>query len=424
MKTFGKFPRIGLRIVKSAVAVFLCFVVDWLRNGEGIVFYSQLAALWCMQDYVKETKGNAFQRAIGTIVGTLYGLVALLLFARLDVAGRAGKVLESVIVSAMVIVILYTTVLIKKKQASYFSCVVFLSIVVNHVADANPYLFVWNRFLDTMVGILIGVAVNTFHLPRSLNKDTLFLSGLDDTLLGEDGRLTAYSKVELNRMLDSGLLFTISTMRTPASLMEPLADIRLRLPVIVMDGAALYDIQEKAYVHSYVISSDMAGKVASFLEGQGAHWFTNVVLDDVLVIYYQETDDEQYNALVQALGHSPYRNYVRRDAPKDVAVMYFMLLDKKDRIDALYAALGEQSFFGKLKVLKYDSEDYPGYAYIKIYNHNATKDNMADYLTGMLSVGKVVTFGSIEGMYTHTVRSGDSDQVVRLIRKEFEERRF
>lgn len=57
----------------------------------------------------------------------------------------------------MIVVVLYTTVVMKKKQASYFSCVLFLSIVVNYITDVNPYLFVWDRFLDTLIGILIGV---------------------------------------------------------------------------------------------------------------------------------------------------------------------------------------------------------------------------------------------------------------------------
>ena len=413
-------PRIGQRIIKSAAAVFLCFVVDWLRNGEGIVFYSQLAALWCMQDYINETKKKAYQRTIGTVVGALYGLAVLVLYTHINMTEVSEKLFESITVSLMIIAVIYTTVLINKRQASYFSCVVFLSIVINHITDANPYLFVWNRFLDTMIGIFLGVAVNTFHLPHAFNKDTFFISGLDDTLLDKNDNLSAYSRVELNRMLDSGLLFTISTMRTPASLMEPLKDIRLRLPVIVMDGAALYDIKEKMYVRSYVISSDTANQVTEFLRGQGAVWFTNVIIDDMLVIYYQETDDEQYNALIKTLRRSPYRNYVKREPPKDEAVVYFMLIDKKERIETLHAALEKQSFFGKLKVLKYDSEDYAGYSYIKIYNHNATKQNMTDYLAQRLSVENIVTFGSIEGRYTYTIDRGDSNQVVRLIKKEFE----
>lgn len=40
-----------------------------------------------------------------------------------------------------------------------------------------------NRFLDTMIGIVIGVAVNLFRFPHHKNLETLFISGLDDTLL-------------------------------------------------------------------------------------------------------------------------------------------------------------------------------------------------------------------------------------------------
>ena len=66
----------------------------------------------------------------------------------------------SVIISGMIVLVIYTSVFIKKKKASYFSCVVFLSIVVNHIGDLNPYLFACNRFLDTVIGIAIGVLVN------------------------------------------------------------------------------------------------------------------------------------------------------------------------------------------------------------------------------------------------------------------------
>lgn len=37
------------------------------------------------------------------------------------------------------------------------------------------------------------------------------------------------SRVRLNRMLDDGLLFTVSTVRTPASVREAAQGLRLRL---------------------------------------------------------------------------------------------------------------------------------------------------------------------------------------------------
>lgn len=153
-------PRIGMRIIKSAIAVLLCFAVDYFRKGAGIVFYSQLSALWCMQATRELTIKNAKQRMIGTFIGTFYGFLYIVLRQLCKIKLWGYDYLGSVVISGMVILVIYTAVLIKKKQASYFSCVVFLSIVVNHIGDSNPYLFACNRFLDTVIGIGIGVLVN------------------------------------------------------------------------------------------------------------------------------------------------------------------------------------------------------------------------------------------------------------------------
>ena len=410
-------PPIGMRIIKSAVAILLCYLVSFLRDNNGIVFYSQLAALWCIQVYVENSRKNASQRLIGTVIGALYGLIYLLIR---NWVGGIDKVFDAFFISAFIVVILYTTVLIRKKQASYFSCVVFLSIVVNHVTDVNPYLFVWNRFLDTVIGIIIGVGVNLMSLPRDRRKDILFLSGLDDTLLSREDNMSDYSRIELNRMLDDGMNFTIVTMRTPASLMTPLRDVRLKLPVIAMDGAVLFDIYEKRYLRVYVISQDKSSRIRSLIRSEGLTCFTNVVIDDMLVIYYDKSEDDVHNQLIRELRRSPYRNYVDRPYPEDEDVVYFMLLHPTPLIEAFYKKLEDAGITEELKVLKYASDDYPGYSYIKIYNRNATKENMIQYLQKMTGLSQIVTFGTIPGRYDVVVRPGDTNKVVHMLKKLYE----
>ncbi|MEE1341544.1 MAG: HAD hydrolase family protein [Lachnospiraceae bacterium] len=415
-----KLPAIGMRITKSAVAVLLCYLVSFLRGNSGIVFYSQLAALWCMQVYVSNTKKNALQRFIGTVVGALYGLVYLLLRNEMNHTKIYTELLDAVIISGFIVIVLYTTVLMKKKQASYFSCVVFLSIVVNHVTDTNPYLFVWNRFLDTMIGIIIGIGVNCFSLPKEKRKDILFVSGLDDTLLNKKDNLSDYSKIELNRMLDEGANFTISTMRTPASLMEPMWGIRLKLPVIAMDGAVLYDINENRYLKVYVISNSTSRKVLDLMKQEGLACFTNVIIDDMLVIYYEDTKEKVQEELVKNLRKSPYRNYVKREFQSEEGVVYFMMLYPSEIIEGFYKKLEQQGFTKDLKVLKYKSQDYEGYSYLKIYNKNATKENMIHYLKERTNLSNVVTFGSIKGRYDIVVEPGDTNKVVHMLKKLYE----
>lgn len=414
-------PPIGMRIVKSAIGVFLCYIVNLLRGGMGIVFYSQLAVLWCIQDYVSETKSRAKQRAIGTMIGAIWGLIIILLRATINkYIYQMSDIIYGIIISLSIVLVLYSTVVLKKKQASYFSCVVFLSIVVSHITDDNPYIFVFNRFLDTMIGILIGVFVNCFELPREKHKDILFLSGLDDTLLAPNGTMSDYSKVELNRMIEDGAQFTISTIRTPASLMEPLRNINLKLPVIAMDGAALYNIKENAYEHVYVISPENSKLIKEYLSQNEIPFFANVIIDDLLIIYYQHTNHAGYNELIQKLKASPYRNYINRQVPDDESVVYYMVIDSESKIKELYDRMVRDDFLKKYKIVIQKSLYLNGYAMLKIYNHNATKENMIDYLKKKVNTSRFITFGTIEGKYDYIIKPGDFNKVVKYMRKEYE----
>ena len=411
--TLPVLPPIGMRIIKSAIAVALCYVIQLFRGDSGIVFYSQLSALWCMQSYISTTRKNAIQRTIGTILGALFGLIVLLIvnFAHktFNLSELQYYTLKAVVISVAIIPLLWLTVVLKKKQASYFSCVVFLSIVVIHLADENCYFFVWNRFLDTMIGIVIGVFVNLFHLPRKQHKEILFISGLDDTLLNSDYHLNDYCKVELNRMLDKGLNF-----------MEPMKDIRLKLPVIAMDGAVLYDTQKKHYLAKIEMSLENRNKVLSILDSQHLTYFANVVIDDTLLIYYTAPDDAVQTKLIEELRVSPYRNYIRRPLPENENVVYFMLIYPSSKTQEIYDSLVSQGISQILKVITYPSKDYPGYSYIKIFDQSATRQNMIEYFKRQLGVSQTVTFGTIPGLYDYVVPEGNTNKVVHILKKLFE----
>jgi hypothetical protein len=187
-----------------------------------------------------------------------------------------------------------------------------------------------------------------------------------------------------------------------------------------MDGAVLYDIRKKMYLKVYIISNEKSKQVIDLIHSQGLSCFTNVIIDDMLVIYYDTIDDEVHKRLVTELRTSPYRNYVDRKCPDNQEVVYFMMLYPHDVIENMYDKLKEVGLTDELKILKYKSDDYPGYSYIKIYNKNATKENMIEYLKTMVKVDKTVTFGSIEGRYDVIVNQGDMNKVVHVVRKMYE----
>lgn len=354
MKTEIKLPTVGNRIIKSAVGVLLCWCVYLLRGRSGIPFYSMLATLWCIQPYINKTFSMALQRTVGTLIGAFFGLITIVL--EIYVFDIYDRPIGFFIVALMIIPVIYTTLLIKRQNASYFSCVVFLSITVIHIMDENPYMFVLNRVLDTFIGIIIGMLVNSARLPRRHIKDVLFTAELDDMLSPITEQLTAFSKIEINRMLSEGLKFTLVTMRTPASLMNILSEVNLSLPVVVMNGAALYDFRENSYVKVYIISRDSCERVRAIVNASDMNVFTNALCDDSLVIYYDKLQNEAEHAIFSSLKTSPYRNYMNRAPQAEDKVIYLMIVDKSDKIASLYSELMESEIGFLLKIITYPSQ--------------------------------------------------------------------
>ncbi len=177
-------PPPGQRILRSMLAVWLCFVIYVLRGCAGIPFYSVIAALQCLQPYTKSMRKVARNRVTGTFVGAAWGLAALLLERVLLFNGAPGEWEHYLLLGLFTGAVLYTTVLLNVQETAYFSSVVFLCIAVNHIGDENPYIFVFHRVLDTLIGVAAAEVINRLHLPRLRQKDVLFVSSISETIVG------------------------------------------------------------------------------------------------------------------------------------------------------------------------------------------------------------------------------------------------
>ena len=410
-------PHVGQRMVRSAVGVLCCVLVYYLRGCEGTPFYSALAVLWCIQPYTGSTSTMAIQRSVGTLVGAAFGFVTLLL--QVNLFGTENEYMRYILTPIMIIPIIYITLLIKKRNASYFSCVVFLSITMVHITDSNPYVFVLSRVTDTFIGIILGVIINSFHLPRDKQRDTLMVARLDDALNHHKENLTPYSKVELNRIVDDGARLTLATMRTPTSLIKPMEGVHLKLPIIVMDGAALYDFSTNTFLHVYILSRETTDLLCKKAEELGLHCFVNTLADNSLVIYYNELKNEAEKSIYSELSRSPYRNYMKRQfSPQDM-VIYVMCIDLTEKIERFRRSLEDSGLDKKLKILCYPSTDYAGYSYIKIFNKNASCEHMVQYLLEDEKLDKLCMIGSSEASDVRTDGT-DLDVIVKALKNTYE----
>lgn len=419
MRKSKHLPLPGQRIIRTAVAVGLCLLVDVLRGHSGIPLYSAIAAMQCMQPYTRDMKGVARKRILGTVIGAVWGLLLLLTEIALARGGLPDERLHYVLVPLALVLVLYSTVLLKVQEMAYFSGVVFLVITINHFTDANPYLFAFNRLLDTVIGVLVASVVNRVHLPRAKNTDTLYVSALGHALLDSDRQLSPYSKVELNRLMDDGMKFTLSTVETPATIRELAPGVRLRYPIIAMDGAALYDMGSLEYIRTLPMSEEKAGRLMGWLRANGVPFFCNSIWQNLLVIRYSELENEGMRMLFEERRHSPYRNFLKSEADLPYDVVYLLALDTHERIEEAYRKILQEPWAGEYRIVK-DRWTHEGWSFLKIYDAATSRAAMLPELEKLMGTEKTVTFGGMQGNYDVRVENDDRNLLVKELKRRFE----
>ena len=73
----------------------------------------------------------------------------------------------------------------------------------------------------------------------------LYITDLDGTLLNQNASISPYSEQVIKKIIKQGIHFTIATGRSPIRIFSILQNIPLKLPVILMNGAAIYDIENQ-----------------------------------------------------------------------------------------------------------------------------------------------------------------------------------
>lgn len=417
-----KLPPIGNRLIKTAVAVFICCMIYWIRREQGSLFYFVIAAIFCMQTYDSTSKSSIQERLFGTLNGGVFGCLMLVL----NNAALKGlpDMAQYFIWSVSCIFIIYISVLLKQAKVAYFSCAVFYSIVIVHLNDANPYLFAFGRMVDTTIGGMVALFVNQFRIPYKTDNKTLFVCGLDEVLLGNDGELSGYSIFEINRMIEKGALFTIATERSVGEMIEKVKQLRINLPVIAFNGALLFDSKNKTYLRKKVILPQIVHEIKNICIEEKVCCFSTALLEDTLMIYYDRFYHPVEEELYKKLRTSLYRNYISGPISKEADTVYLMCMDKDEHITKLYHRLKKSSIADEIKIVRRVATDYKGYTHLRIYHKDCSKKNMVEELKNMLQVEKAITFGTIQGEYDVLVKGSNQNEVVKKMKKLYEKMPF
>ena len=381
-------PPIGQRIIKTSVAVFICLLIYALRGYEGqdMRAESAIAAIICMQPYISTTRQYALNRLAGSFIGAGWGLLLLFLLYTFPVLG-ANRIILFLLMSCGVMLSLYTSVLIHKTDSSALSAIIFLWLVISFPDIESPLLLAANRILDLLIGILAAIAVNAFHLPRTRNPQYVFFVRSKDLIPDRFSQVSPSVLFRLNALHNNGAKICLISEHAPAFFTLQMNAVNPNIPLIVMDGAAIYNISENAYMHTETISIRDSSFMIGRLNAENISFFIYTVHRNRTCIFHHGDLRPEEQQVYDRMRSSPYRSYMDEEIFNTEEIVYLKIIFKNDRIHVM------ENQLKKIlpKTLRYVRRPQAGSEEVSalyIYSSEATVENARTRLMKQLRAGE------------------------------------
>ena len=309
---------VGQRIVKTSVAVTLCLFFYMLRGYEGETMPSEAAitAIICMQPYMHSSTENALNRLSGTMIGAVWGFLFLLLMA-IDPKLGENRVVLYTLMGLGTLISLHTAVLVRKPDTASLAAIVFVCVVVSYPDIENPMDQAFHRIL----GVLVG------------NHDTVFFVPTMDLTTDQFSQLSPPVLFRLQRLLQDGANICLISKHAPAFHASQLAHVHFNVPMIVMDGAAIYDANENVYLSTTHMNAASCRWLVKRLDG--VSYFIYTVHRDRNCIYHHGPLTDMERTVYQHLKRSPYRYYLDDDHYAVSDVVYLKVVTTGDEAERL-----------------------------------------------------------------------------------------
>ena len=333
-------PPVGQRIFKTGLAVTLCLMFYALRGyrGQDMSAEAAITAIICMQPYVHDTRDYALNRIAGTLIGAFWGLLFLLFISFFPALGKDLPVLY-ILMGIGIMVSLYSAVLLRKPDTSSLAAIVFICVVIAYPDIEEPLLQAFHRILDVLVGTLIAIAVNILHIPHRKQTDRVFFVRTRDLAPDQLSQLSPSVLYRLTSLCGSGAKICLMSEHAPAFHLSQMNNIKWTVPMIVMDGAAIYDAENNTYLSTVNIDPASTRWLMKRLDGMGVGYFIYTVHRDRNCIYRHGTLNENERKVYEHLKRSPYRLYLDDDHFSLSEVVYIKIVTKTDHAFSLERSL-------------------------------------------------------------------------------------
>ena len=222
-------------------------------------------------------------------------------------------------------------------------------------------------------------------------KKRLYISDLDGTLLNKSKEVPPMAVAALNALLNAKKVhFSIATARTPATVENILSHTHIEEQIVVMNGAAIYDLKNHIYTEIAAIPARSIDEILIYCRNEIEEGFLYTINDNKLGVYYNDLSRPERLAFFEERQNLKYKKFIKGKPQKVEEIIYFVFIDTEEKIREISKKI--EGIPHIAQVLYKDIYSDEGWI-LEVYSDKATKANGVRRLRKLGNYDEVIAFG-------------------------------
>lgn len=218
---------------------------------------------------------------------------------------------------------------------------------------------------------------------------TLYISDLDGTLLLPGAVVGDKTRNIINHLIEKGEYITFCTARNYPCAKKILSEFNLRLPVALVNGALIYDIEKNVYIEKNFISDTAAKAILEAFYKRGLYPFVYKLQNDKMSFEYVKGNNAAGEMFIRECAELFSKHKRINGYSYNSDIVYFSIFGGYAELSAVYEDIKNiQGIF-----IQFYQDVNTRMWLIEIQKSGCNKKTAAEFIKNYCGAEEVVAFG-------------------------------
>lgn len=221
---------------------------------------------------------------------------------------------------------------------------------------------------------------------------TLYITDLDGTLLNSKAELTERSADIISSLIKKGVMFSVATARTKATVLDMFQNVDLNMPIALMNGVSVYDTAKGITAINHSIDKSIAAEILKIYAHHGKHPMLYFSKENYLEIVYTEVDNIHQQEYITDRNNRRLKKFKKVNEYNlgvDDELLYIVSFDKPCELQPIYDEIKELDGV----VSCFYSDNYTDCNFLETMNGSISKGTALSEIKKLTGADRIIAFG-------------------------------